>query len=339
VVRQVLQDTATFSSRQIARYSSLMGETWDLIPAEKDPPEHGRFRRFLNPLFSPTAMRRLEGRIRANAAELVEAVRQSGGCEFITDFAQPFPILIFMAMMGFPAERFADFVRWGHDLHDGITLEDRMRGARASGAYLEAEIERVRAEPDDTVLSVIVHGEAEGAPFTPDEVKGMVYLLFGGAIHTVTATLGYSALHLARHRELQDELRASPVLIPQAIDELMRAYSVVHSFRRVTRDVEIGGVTMKAGDWVRNTLPIANRDPAAFDRPEVIDIHREQNRHVGFSFGNHFCLGSHLARLEMTVAWEELLARLPAFKVADDAAPELTTGLLLGVHRLELAWD
>ncbi|MGH6696216.1 cytochrome P450 [Sphingopyxis sp.] len=338
-LRHILQHPDIYSSHQIARYSSLLGESWPLIPAEVDPPDHTAYRKFLNPLFSPSAVKAMEPAIRRHAVSLIDRALADKQCDFATAFAKPFPIIIFLTMMGLPLEAFEDIVRWGHDLHEGSSLEQRARGGRAIGEFLGAELARASATPRDDIISRIANGEIDGRKLNDDEIMGMTFLVFAGGIHTVTASLGFQCLHLARTPELQRELRDDVTKLPAAIEEMLRVYAVVNSFRRVTQDHELAGVLLRRGDWLLNSLPIANYDPDEFEDAAVPDTSRKPNRHMTFSFGPHFCLGAHLARSEMRIAWSEWLTRAPPFVIADDSATEITSGTLLGVNRLLIEWN
>jgi cytochrome P450 len=340
-LRFILQNTEIFSSHQIARYSSLLGESWPLIPAEVDPPAHGAYRKILNPLFSPPVIKELEPRIRQHAVNLISAIADKGECDFVDAFAKPFPILIFLSVMGLPLDAFDDIVRWGHDLHGGTTMEQRARGATAIGVFLRDQIRAVKETPRNDVISKIVHSLIDGRPLTDDETIGIVYLVFAGGIHTVTASLGFQCLHLAERPALQTELRSDPSRIPSAIEEMLRTYAVVQSYRRVVQDVELGGASMRKGDWVLNALPVGNFDPAEFPEADQFHAARKPNRHMTFSFGPHFCLGAHLARVEMGIAWSEWLTRLPEFRLMADlsASADISSGTLLGVNRLLVAWN
>jgi len=164
-----------------------------------------------------------------------------------------------------------------------------------------------------------------------------LFLIFGGGIDTVAASLGFVFLHLARDPDLQAQLRADPTLIPEAVEEFLRRYSLVSVRRRVLRDVEAAGVSMKQGDWVHLMTPLASLDPQAFADPLALDIRRSPNRHTAFSVGPHRCIGSHLARRELVIALEEWLPRLPPFRLAPGEAYR-THGGLLGVDHLNLEW-
>jgi cytochrome P450 len=213
----------------------------------------------------------------------------------------------------------------------------RSAGAAAIGKLLRGYIADRLTAPRNDIISQIVHSKIDGRALTDDEMIGIIYLLFGGGVDTVTGSLGFHFLHLARDAELQRRLREDFSAIPRAVNELLRAYSVVNSYRRVIADTSVGGITMKAGDWVMVSLPTVNLDPEAFEDPTTVDIGRKINRHMAFSYGTHFCLGMHLAQRELKIAYEEWLRRVPPFRL--DGTPEILSGTLLAVRSLPLSWS
>jgi cytochrome P450 len=337
-VRFVLQNAALFSSREIAPFARYVGETWPTIPIELDPPEHMKFRLPLNPIFSPNRMKQMEAGVRARAVALIEAFAGAGRCEFVAAFANPFPISIFMQIMGLPEEDFDDLVRWEHELLHARDDAERQRGATSFLRYLRALIADRKADPRDDLASQIAHAEIAGRPITEDEVIGIFFLLVAAGLDTVAASLGLYFRHLALDQALQARLRADPALIPDAVEEFLRRYTISTTSRTVTADTEVAGVQMKAGDKVIVPTGAPSFDAAEFVCPMDFDIARTPNRHFAFSYGPHRCIGSHLARRELVIAMEECLARLPPFRIAEGKTSTIVPGTLLGVDKLPLAW-
>ncbi|MBX3509736.1 MAG: cytochrome P450 [Hyphomonadaceae bacterium] len=337
-IRAVLNDAALFSSRGMAGFAALLGEHWDLIPVEKDPPEHSAYRAVLNPLFGPTRMRAIEARIRVRARELLGAAGASSQVEFISAFGTPFPVSIFLELMGLPLARLEEFVEWTDALLRGATIPDRVAAAQAIAAYLRAEIDERKKHPADDVITYLSTAEVFGRRFNEDELIGSAMLIFLGGIDTVASSLGFHFLHLARNPALQAQLRANPEQIPVAVEELLRAYAIVGPHRRVTRDVEFAGVKMCEGDWVLCVTALANLDPEETMEPLEFRMDRGGARHLTFSYGPHRCLGAHLARRELIVALETWLLEAPAFEVASEADVRIHGGSLLGVDHLPLRW-
>lgn len=338
LIREVFQDAATFSSVGNSDFSALLGETWDLIPLEKDPPEHAAWRTLLNPLFSPTRMRAVEDDIARTARELVDQVLAKGEADFIKDFSEVFPVKVFLSLFGLPLEHAAQFVAWEADLIHGTSMEQRASGARAITDYLKTVIAARRRAPTSDVVSYVVQAQIEGRAVTDLEALSMCFLLYSAGLDTVASMLSFMVKHLAEHPDDQRRLRDDPDLIPAAIEELLRAYPIVVSGRRVTRDVEFHGVQMKAGDVVTLPTMLAGRDEREFPHADKVDFDREKVSHITFAAGPHRCLGSHLARRELRVALEEWLTRVPPFRVKPGDAPRTQGVGVFAVTRLSLVW-
>ena len=336
--RRVLQDGLTFSSNRNI-FSSALGETWPLIPLEIDPPEHGKWRSLLNPLLSPRRGVNLEPIVRQRAIELIEGIKAKGNsCEAMHDFAFPFAVSIFLQFLGIGHERLHEFVGWANDLLHG-TPAQRTAAAKIVVAFLDDLQALRRREPADDFMTFVTQAEIDGRRMTPEEVKAMSVLLFVAGLDTVAAAIGFDLLYLAQHRAEQEMLRAEPGRILLAAEEMLRAFPTVTPIRRATRDVEVAGALIKAGDLIACPSMTANRDPAEFANPEKIDFAREDNRHVAFAYGPHRCLGSHLARREVVIGLEEWLARIPTFRFKEGHLPTVYGGFVFGVEDLMLAWD
>ncbi|WP_292959647.1 cytochrome P450 [Novosphingobium sp. UBA1939] len=336
--RRVLQDGVTFSSNRNI-FSSALGETWPLIPLEIDPPEHGKWRSLLNPLLSPRRVVNLEPIVRQRAIELIEGIKAKGNsCEAMHNFAFPFAVSIFLQFLGIGHERLHEFVGWANDLLHG-TPAQRTAAAKIVVAFLDDLQALRRREPADDFMTFVTQAEIDGRRMTPEEVKAMSVLLFVAGLDTVAAAIGFDLLYLAQHRAEQEMLRAEPGRILLAAEEMLRAFPTVTPIRRATRDVDVAGALIKAGDLIACPSMTANRDPAEFANPEKIDFAREDNRHVAFAYGPHRCLGSHLARREVVIGLEEWLARIPTFRFKEGHLPTVYGGFVFGVEDLMLAWD
>jgi len=339
LIREVYQDAELFSSRHNADFARLIGEEWPLLPLEADPPAHAAWRILLNPIFAPARMRAMEADIETLAVDLVDGIVAKGEAEFVADFGEVFPVRIFLRMFGLPLEHTDHFVAWEGDLLHSLTIEGRQHAARAIVDYLRKVIAERRAQPTDDLLSYIATTEIEGRKLTADEALGVAFLLYSAGLDTVANMLGFMFKHLAEHPKDQQMLRDEPALIPDAIEELMRAYPIVISGREVTRDVEFHGVRMKAGDVVSLPTMLAGRDEREFSNPDVIDFRREKVSHITFAAGPHRCVGSHLARRELRIALEEWLKRVPPFRIKPGERA-ITHGIgVFGVERLPLVWD
>ncbi|WP_106401135.1 cytochrome P450 [Actinocorallia populi] len=338
-ITAAFQDPELFSSSAVNALDPEPRYRW--IPEMLDPPEHTAWRRLLRPHFTPAAVREREERIREHCASLIAGISRTGHCDFVTDFATPFPSVIFLELMGLPVERLETFLTWERAiLHGPPTANAERVAAMGQVTAMFAElIELRRAEPGDDLVSHALTWRLDGEPIPEQDLLDLCLLLFMAGLDTVTSQLSYAFWHLAAHPEDQKALREDPGLIPAAVEELMRAYSIVLPGRKLTRDAEVAGCPMKAGETVMLPLASANRDPRAFADPEKVDLRREHNRHLGFATGPHRCLGSHLARTEMRIALEEWHRAVPAWRLSPDReALEHAYGLM-GLDTLPLVWE
>jgi cytochrome P450 len=337
-IRYVLQNPQLFSSQGVSGFSKLLGENWDMIPLELDPPRHSAFRAVLNPLMAPARILQLQDQIRASCIELIEAMRQGKDCDFMAAFARPFPVRIFLHLMGLPQELFNQFLKWNSALLFSDSLQERVAAAAAIRDYLRGLIAQRKQTPVNDFVSAAVRAQIGGEAITDDEILGICYLLFVGGLDTVAASLGFYFRYLAEHPEQQRRLREDPTLIPDAVEELLRVYSVVMVSRFVTQDLELAGVQMKRGDCIAIYTTFASFDPLDTAEPERVDFGRSPNRHIAFSYGPHRCLGSHLARRELVIALQECLQRLPEFRLAQGQDVTMHGGVVFSVDRLPIAW-
>ena len=293
----------------------------------------------LNPMFSPSRMARLEDRIRQYARDLLFEMRPKGRCEFVADFAFEFPIRVFLELMGLPQDNVVQFLEWEHAILRSQTIEPVAAAMKAVTVYLSEQCEQRRREPKDDLLTLGVQAEVEGRRLTEDELKGFCFNLFVGGLDTVSTNLSAHFRHLAENPDHQQFLRANPERIPDAIDELMRAYAAVTTLRVCTKEIEVGGARMLPGDIVLMPTFLAANDPETFPNPEVVDLARKP-RHVSFGYGPHLCIGMHLARREMRIAMEEALAILPQFSIKPGAEIVSYFSIApIGPVALPLVWD
>ena len=337
-IRSVLQNPQLFSSRGVSGFSKLLGETWDMIPLELDPPKHTAFRAILNPLLAPRKIAQMEQGIRATCIELIDAVAQRGECEFMQAFARPFPVRIFLQLMGLPVQLFDQFLSWNNSILFAESLSDRVEAAAAIRDYLRELIAERKRRPVDDLVSAAVQASVEGKPISDDEILGICYLLFVGGLDTVAASLGFYFRYLASHPGQQSLLRENAAQIPVAVEELLRAHSVVMVSRFATADTEIAGVALKKGDCIAIYTSFASFDSKEFELPEQVDLNRSVNRHIAFSYGPHRCVGSHLARRELVTAIEEWTRRVPLLRIPEDAEVTMHGGVVFSVDKLPLAW-
>ena len=336
-LREIYFDSDTFSSKDFSPYAKLVDESWINTPVEIDPPEHAKYRKALNPLFTPKAVAALDDKIRQYAVDYIEAFRQRGSCEFMGEFAFEFPIKVFLELMDFPLDHTQKFLEWEYGLLHEMDMEKMAAATRNVVGFLREQIEGRRRAPRDDVISYALSVDVEGRKLNEDELVGISFNLFIGGLDTVSTNMGLQFLHLARNHADQSFLRKNPAEIPHAIDELMRAYAPVTTFRTCRKETEFHGVRMMPGDKVMMSTTLAGRDPAEFDDPHEVRFERRP-RHLSFGFGPHMCVGMHLARREMRIALEEFLGRIPEFSVKPGHEIEYHLGMIQPVT-LPLVWD
>lgn len=343
-ILEVMQDADTFSNSVVTPLDPNPQYKW--IPEMLDGDEHRQWRKLLGPIFAPKAMAAMEEPVRERAAELIDEILSegNGSTDFQTSFAQRYPTSIFLELLGLPVEELPQFMEWEMAiLHsDEEDLEARKAKRMAAmmavmGRFGEVIADK-RANPSDDIISKALQFEIDGEPVSDNDLLSFCLLMFMAGLDTVTATLGYIFHHLATHPEDRERLVEDPSLIPGAVEEFLRVFAIVSPARKVMKDTEIQGCPMKAGDMVAFPLSAATRDEKAFSDPQRVDITRSPNNHIGFGAGPHRCLGSHLARRELTVAIEEWHKRIPSYRVAPGA--EITeTGGMHGLTSLPIEWD
>ncbi|MGE0387888.1 MAG: cytochrome P450 [Gammaproteobacteria bacterium] len=337
-VREVLQNADIFSSNDETGFSKLVGENWWLIPLELDAPRHPKWRAIVNPLFAPNKVNALEGWIRDWCDELINRVRDRGECEFIYEFARPFPVTIILKLLGLPLERMDEFLEWEDMLLHSGSPEIAGRGCRAMVDNMRAEIDKRRRNPGEDLISWALQAKIDGEPVPENEILGFCMLMFIGGLDTVVSSLGFFFKHLAEHPGHQQRLRSDPDITTEAVEEYLRAHAVVTSQRQITRDTVLAGTALRKGDWITVVMPSASRDPKEYPNPEVIDFDRENKANVAFAYGPHRCLGSHLARREMRIAFERWMKLVPEFRIKPGTRPKLHSAGVYGVDELFLTW-
>jgi cytochrome P450 len=311
------------------------------LPITLNPPLHTAFRQPLQSAFTPSMAIKLKNTIRELADRLIDAVIDEGGCDFVGAIAEPLPVTVFLNMMGLPPEKlgvFREIVREflaPHSAADPFTEARRMW--KVIDAIKDVIVAR-RDDPRDDIISLLWAAKIDGEPMTQAMMEDYCLLLFIAGLDTVVNGLSFLALHLAKETELQAELRAKPELIVDAVEEMLRRFSFVMLPRFVAKDIEICGRTLKAGDKALMCLPAANRDHRRFPDPFRFDLAREDKAHIGFGAGPHRCLGSHLARVEMQVVFEQLLSRLPPFRLDPARPARFHSGNIIAVDSLPLVW-
>jgi cytochrome P450 len=337
-IERVYTDNDSFSNKGAAEFQRLIGETFRSIPLGVDPPEHGLYRIYLMPHFSPARLRHMEPKIREVVVEMIEGFAKRGEVDVAWDFGRVYPVRIFMGLMGFPPAMFEQFLAWEWDILHSEDLEKMAAALRGVLAFLRGFIAEKEANPDDHLVSKIVHGEIDGRPPTEEEKIGMVWFLWLGGLDTVAATISQMFRRMAFEPQIQARLRGRPELYHTAVEEFLRTQPLLSSGRIAKHGLEWHGVTIKAGESVTCLNSSGNFDPAQYPSARDFDPARKINRHFTFVAGAHRCLGAPLARRELVILLEEWFKRIPEFRIKPDADTTVFPGLL-SIRNLPLVWD
>jgi cytochrome P450 len=337
-VRAVAYDTEHFSSRRI-----IVRETppprIPAPPITSDPPEHRPARMVLLPPFTPDAMKKLEPRARTLANELIDKFIARGTADAAVEYAQEIPVRLIAHMLGLPESDGDLYRKWiKMVLEDGITnVAIAVQAAGEMQQYFGAYVQERLKKPGDDLISYLSSVEFKGEKLTPENVIGSLRLLLIAGIDTTWSAIGSCIWHLARTPEDRRRLVKDPALMPTAIEEFLRAYAPVTMAREVVKETQINGCTFKPGEMVLLSFPAACRDPEMFPDAGKVIIDRKENRHAAFGLGIHRCVGSNLARMEMTVAVEELLKRIPEFSLNGEVT--WSEGTVRGPRRLPIKFN
>jgi len=348
-VARVSKDQVLFTSAHGVR----PGNPAKLGLIDEAEPRHTHLRNLINKGFTPRMVKRLEVAFRAIVKESLDRIAAAGECDFVEDVAVPLPLLLIAEMIGIRREDREDFHRWSDHMIAGdgnLDKPDIMARAAAAfvdySTYVRAIIEDRRANPRDDLVSILVGAKDAGVlgrfdvkempsdfgeehlNLANDELIMLLVILLVAGNETTRNGLAGGMQLLIENPEERRKLIAHPEQIPAGVEEMVRLVSPVHSFSRTaTRDTELRGRAIQAGQQVLMLYPSANRDADVFEDPDAFRIERNPH-HLGFGMGTHFCLGANLARMEMRVAFEELLRRLPDMEYAD-GGPELRPSALV----------
>ncbi|HUB39499.1 MAG TPA: cytochrome P450 [Streptosporangiaceae bacterium] len=341
-VAAIAHDTENFSSRSIImgnfRPPRELAPIGGSPPITSDPPFHHDARTLLLPAFTKTAVSKREPAARELCHSLIDDLDGRDVVDAAADYAQHIPIRVIADMLGFPPQDGPQFREFAKNTLEGVNLPPQERVTRKSALfyYLLAQVNDHLENPRDDLTTFLINAELNGRKLDVSHVVGTMTLLLIAGIDTTWSAIGASLWHLAKFGRDRERLVANPGLLPTAMEEFLRAYAPVTMARLVKEDLQFRDADMKADDWVLLSFPAANRDPAQFDRAGEVVIDREVNRHAAFGLGIHRCLGSHLARMELQVALEVWLQRIPSFTLADPLAVTWSAGQVRGPRALEL---
>jgi cholest-4-en-3-one 26-monooxygenase len=315
-----------------------------------DPPDHVKYRRIVRNAFTPRQVDSYEPRSRAIARDILDRVAPAGRCEFVKDIAAELPLIAICELMGIPLEDRHQFFQWTNTM---IGAEDPELGIdREAAALAHFQVfqygrklaELYRQAPQDNIVGALIDARVQDEHLTEDEFCNFFLLLVVAGNETTRTVTSHGMRLLIEHPEQYRRLQADPTLVPHAIEEFLRYTAAVIQFRRTAmHDIELGGAQIRRGDKVILFYPSANHDEAVFKQPELFDVERDRrddikNEHRAFGFGEHFCLGAHLARLELRVIFDEIVRRIdnPRF---DGELHWLRSNFISGIKTMPIAFD
>ena len=313
---------------------------YGLPPISVDPPMHTWTRRLLLPWFSHRQVESYEPMTSQLCARLIDGFIEKGRADAASDYAQQIPVRVIAHILGVSPELADTFTGWVRDvLEFADDQERRVHSVEGLLNYFITEIARRRSEPGEDLLSELLRTEVDGAPLDESMVLGSAALVLIAGVDTTWSAIGSALWHLASHPVDRKRLVDDPEIMSLAVEELLRAYSPVTMARLVVRDVDFAGCPMKTGDKILMNFPAANRDPDVFEDADTVMLDRAHNRHVAFGSGIHRCAGSNLARMELRVALEEWLRRIPEFSLAEDTEVTWAGGQVRGPRVLPVVFS
>lgn len=343
-VREVLRNPDQFTSEVIVLPKEA-GEKYDFIPTRLDPPQHGAYRSVINRSLNIRQMRNLEDKVRETAIGLIEPLVAQGHCDFTKDYAEQFPIRIFMSMVDLPLADAPILMHYATQIlrpagttgaEMAVSLEAAIKGFYD---YLDPVLNERRGKDGTDMISSVINSEVNGEPMIHSEALNIIANLLLAGLDTVVSFLSFVMIFLGRNpghlKQLVDDFDA----IPRAVEELLRRFPIVADGRMVAADMEYDGVTLLKGDMIQVPTAYSGLDPALNEDPWTVDFNRRRPEHNTFGDGPHRCAGMHLARLEITVTLQEWLSRIPVFHLAADAAPRYASGMVATVKNVPLEWQ
>ncbi|MGH0029009.1 MAG: cytochrome P450 [Myxococcota bacterium] len=323
------------------------------IMISMDPPRHHQHRALINKAFTPRMVEGLRPRIRRMCREIVNAVIEKGECDFVEELAAPLPMLVICEMMGVPEEDRRRVYDIGNKMvgfddpeyHDGKTLKEKAEEGDVNQYSAEMFLyasklrEKAMSHPSDDLATALVNAELDGHTLPPEEFNFFFLLLLIAGNETTRTVTTIGMIGLLDHPDQLRDLKQDMSLLDGAIEEILRFSPAVHSFRRqTTTDVELRGQKIGADQKVILWYPSANRDEDVFERPQEFDIRRSPNEHVAFGYGEHYCLGANLARMELQEIFREILSRIDGMERT--AKPRrLRSNFINGVKEMQVRFE
>jgi cytochrome P450 len=312
----------------------------DLIPLALDPPDHGKFRKLLTPAMMPKAIKLLEENARATARALIDDIAPRGECDFIKDFAKIVPINVFFSMVGLPLKDREMLMEWAEVGPRSDDLEEKKAASRKIGNYLKAFVMARTASPGNDLISHITQSEIDGRRISSGDALNLCILLLFGGLDTVASQMGFIAKFLAESPEHRRLLRERPQIMSNAVEEMIRRFSLVNTARLLSQDYEYKGIQFRKGDMIQIPKALYGLDDRKNADPDTVDFDRKRStiKHVAFGAGPHTCPGGVLARRELMVFLEEWLPRIPDFEIDPAKPTKILSGVTSSVVELHLRW-
>jgi cytochrome P450 len=330
---EVLKNPSLFASSGGTTIPA-MGQPVPALPTQSDEPNHRHYRAIITPFLTPGAVAEQSGTIRDIVSDLIDTFIERGEADLVAELSQPIPAMVMARAFGFTAAE-AQFVA---EQFSAIMMAGTIGDVDAQGAavdkymaWVRARLAERRAAPGSDLASAIVAAKIDGIPLSDEECEGILWTAAAGAVQSTGHAIGHALYLLAKHPEVRAQLLVDRTLVPVAVEEMLRLQAPTFMMKRtVTQATEIGGVQLRLGDQVLMVFGWANHDGQVFTNPEDFDLHRARNPHLTFGHGIHKCSGMHLARAELALVVEAVLARLPDYQLVSEVRPTLHAGLLWG---------
>ena len=342
-IAEIYSDPTRFSSEVIFMPKEA-GEKYEMVPTRMDPPEHTPYRKGLAAALGVAMVRRFEEKARKFSVELIDSFMDKGSCDFAKEYAEKFPVLVFMALADLPLSDVPLLTHYAYLMTrpEGATADERAatleRGNKGFFDYVDPIIKERRGKGGSDLISLMSDLNIDGEPISHDKAKGLVGLLLLAGLDTVVAMLNFVMVYLAQHPEKVAELRDNPKKIITGAEELFRRFPVISEGRMIAKDIDYDGVHLTRGEMVLMPTALSGLDESLYPNPWEVDFDRKAAGHITFGGGVHRCAGALFARLELVTTLEEWLKRIPEFSLRSEQKVVYSTGMVANVANVSLVW-